>query len=102
MDGKPYHEVRSSRWWSGNSTLPGAPYIVPFYLMFSLSVGGVWPGFVIDPGNHTMYVDYVKVRRGRQRGGGRHKGVKMEPDKMNVAGSGDSKNVEKIIPSHDK
>lgn len=63
MDGKRYHEVRSDKFWSGNSTLPGAPYIVPFNLQLSLSVGGIWPGFKIDPGNHTMYVDYMKVEQ---------------------------------------
>lgn len=60
LDGKPYHEVR--QWKSAGSSLPGAPYIRPFHLLLQLAVGAQG-GKEIDPGSHTMYVDYIKVEQ---------------------------------------
>jgi hypothetical protein len=45
------------------SSEPSAPFNRPFYLILNLAVGGNWPGNIVDPGDHTMLVDYVKVEQ---------------------------------------
>lgn len=40
VDGRPYAERKSSQWWSSGSTVSGAPFDKPFYLILNLAVGG--------------------------------------------------------------
>ncbi|KAG2489728.1 hypothetical protein HYH03_011835 [Edaphochlamys debaryana] len=66
-NGKEYKRHALGSWYTG--TAPDnkyAPFDVPFYLIFDLAVGGLYPGFNIDnaavaEGRTRMEIDWIKV-----------------------------------------
>lgn len=64
IDGKVSHSMKSSDWYTVSSDKSGAPFDVPFYLLFDLAVGGNYDGGrrpAADFTTASMYVDYVRV-----------------------------------------
>ncbi|KXZ54398.1 hypothetical protein GPECTOR_5g54 [Gonium pectorale] len=66
-NGKQYHKVTLGTWNTGaapNNTY--APFDVPFYLIFDMAIGGLYPGYNIDSaaiaaGAARYNIDYIRV-----------------------------------------
>lgn len=64
IDGNATFSLRSSDWYTLASDREGAPFDVPFYILFDLAVGGKYDGGRRPSDAFTtasMYVDYVRV-----------------------------------------
>ncbi|GFR46771.1 hypothetical protein Agub_g8399 [Astrephomene gubernaculifera] len=65
-NGKEYNKITLGKWSTGGSSSPYAPFDVPFYLIFDLAIGGLYPGYKIDnakvaAGEARFNIDYIRV-----------------------------------------
>ena len=70
VDGIHYSTLTQDQWFTKNTKGtpgPGAPFDQPFYIIFNLAVGGLWPerendvGFFATDFPKDMVVDWVRV-----------------------------------------
>ncbi|KAG1679695.1 hypothetical protein FOA52_006214 [Chlamydomonas sp. UWO 241] len=67
IDGAEWYRAESSEWYSGSAPdSETAPFDRPFHLILNLAAGGGLPerdqpGVQIAPGDHSLFVDWVRV-----------------------------------------
>lgn len=90
VDGKFFYKASREQWFSTAAPdNPNAPFDEPFYLILNLAIGGNFDGGLTPgPGDipATMQVDYVRVYKEGEQGGGTDPGTPGEPGHVAVSG----------------